>query len=364
MLSKPLRLVVCLLAVAGLIAVTSAAMASVPPTSPNPSWTTEQVKVLAEQQLPDGGILFKTDEIEPYFGNLAALGLAQARTAGSTTVLLRWMQWYMAHLNRSQGPSENALPGSIYDYSYDPATGTESSLGTMDSVDSYAATALSVAYAAYRTGDPRLRQFVGSHVADYELMARLLITPAPDGLLQPDDLTIALPSYPIEFTMDNAEVYRGLRDLASLEAVEGRRTQSFDYSRWASRIRTAMLSDMWNAQQGIWDWYTGVSTPPSTYYPGSTAQMWPILNGVVSPSSSYARKGWQAFVTAWPQWAQDRIGDTFPDVYIARAAELMGDTAGARTFLQTVHAQFAPSWAWPWFDSEAGWFIRANVALS
>lgn len=357
-----LRAVLCLLMVAG-VAVAAPAVAAGAPAMPNPSWTGEQVRVVASQQLPDGAILFKPDEIEPYFANLAAIGLARSRADGSATVLLQWMKWYMSHLNRSQGSSQDELPGSIDDYRFDSSSGVETSMGTMDSVDSYAATALSLANATYLTGNRGLRLFVKSHLADYELMARILIAPAPEGVLQPDELDIALPSYPVEFTMDNAEVYRGLQDFASLEAAVGRIAQASNYSQWASRIRAAMLSNMWDAQQGIWDWYTGVSTPASTYYPGSTAQMWPILNGVVSPSSTYAKKGWQAFVTAWPQWSKDQIGDTFPDVYIARAAELMGDNEGARTFLNTVHSRFAPTWAWPWFDEEAGWFIQANVAL-
>lgn len=360
--SKLFTALLCVL-VAASIAVETPEAAAGSPASPNPSWTGEQVRVVAGHQLPDGAILFRPDEIEPYFANLAAIGLAQSRSDGSTTVLLRWMQWYLDHVNRSQGPSENELPGSVDDYRFDSSSGVETSMGTMDSVDSYAATALSLARAGYQTGDRPLREFVRNHLDDYELMARIMITPAPEGVLQPNDLDIALPSYPIEFTMDNAEVYRGLRDFASLEAAVGRTAQASNYSQWASRIRAAMLSNMWDEQQGIWDWYTGVSTPPSTYYPGSTAQLWPILNGVVSPSSTYAQKGWQAFVTAWPQWSQDQIGDTFPDVYIARTAELMGDTDGASTFLAAVHSQFAPNWEWPWFDEEAGWFIRANVAL-
>lgn len=360
---KLLRSAVCALVVVSIAVLAPAKAVGAPHPSPNPSWTREQVKVLADQQLPDGAILFNGSEIEPYFANLAAIGLAESRVGDSAAIVLRWMQWYIGHLNRSQGASADELPGSIDDFSYDSSTGAEASMGAMDSVDSYAATALSVADAAYMTDDRSLREFVKSHLADYELMARILITPAPTGVLQSDGLDIALPSYPIEFTMDNSEVYRGLRDFASLEAAEGRHSESSGYSRWASRIRAAMLSNQWDAKQGIWDWYTGVSTPPSTYYPGSTAQMWPILNGVVSPSSTYAREGWNAFVTAWPEWSHDQIGDTFPDVYIARAAELMGHTADARTFLETVHSGFAPAWAWPWFDEEAGWFIRANAAL-
>ena len=100
----------------------------------------------------------------------------------------------------------------------------------------------------------------------------------------------------------------------------------------------------------------------STWYPDTTAQIWPITMGVVTPSSSYATGPWAAVVSAWPTWDSGGIGDAFPWVATARAAEIMGDTTDATTYLDYLTTQYGPNdWQWPWYVYEAGWAIRAYI---
>jgi len=325
------------------------------------SWTDEQVQFLANHQRPSGALLGPGNSINPYFANLAAVGLARANTPAGNTVLYNWMQWYLNHLNASDA---NGLSDTIYDYTYDPNTGAETSTGHYDSVDSYASTALNVAYLGYLTGDSRIRTLVQDNILTYEVVANLDDYPAPTGVRQSDGLTVAVPGG-AEYTMDNAEVASGLADLARLEGLLGRTQQRDYYQQWSDTSVAAMTSTLWNTTTNTWDWAKGSpSNPASRFYPDATAQLWPTLFGVVAPGSAQATAAWQAFTGAYGSWYTDNIPDPYPWTSMARAGEVMGDTAHANQLLTTLHNTYAPGWGGNWYDDEAGWFILGATATS
>src|SRR5436309_2933570 len=170
-----------------------------PDTSGHPGWVDEQVQFLANHQLPDGALLGPGYSISPYFGNFAAIGLARADTPTGNTVLHNWMRWYLDHLNSND---VNQLNDTVYDYTYDPDTGAETSTGGYDSVDSYASTALNVAYDGYLTGDGRIQALVRDNIGTYEAIANLDDYSAPIGVRDSDGLTLAVP-HGQKYTMDN-----------------------------------------------------------------------------------------------------------------------------------------------------------------
>src|SRR5437016_10479275 len=51
----------------------------------------------ATTQAPDGAILYGSSAINPYYSNLAAIGLTH--DPGSYGMVQHWMQWYVGHLN-------------------------------------------------------------------------------------------------------------------------------------------------------------------------------------------------------------------------------------------------------------------------
>src|SRR5439155_8932023 len=61
--------------------------------------------------LPDGAILFTSDKINPYFSNLAAIGLTKDKKYYSQ--VKAWMQWYINHFNY---PDKWGLYCTMYDY--------------------------------------------------------------------------------------------------------------------------------------------------------------------------------------------------------------------------------------------------------
>lgn len=333
----------------------------------------EQIDFILSEQLDSGAILSTGTRISPYFANIAALGLLAADTRAARAGTLRWMTWNLAHLNAAD---VNVPANSVFDYVYDPVTGAETPTGDFDSVDSYASTALNVAYAAHSSKDRALRSFVRKNIGVYEAIADLVITPAPTGVLVdtgPDaGLTIAKPSYPIAFTMDNAEVYSGLVDLAKLETRLGRHAQAARYESWAVATKSAMIDKLWNVANDNWDWAYANPSNTDVFYAQSTAQLWPIIFGVVAPTDPRARAGWGQFVASFPHWYGGELPDSYPWVSVARAAQLMGEPARATAFLDAIHARYAPGFGLPttcgaavcgeWYDAEAGWFLLAQTA--
>ncbi|HET8827051.1 MAG TPA: hypothetical protein VFM77_18040, partial [Terriglobales bacterium] len=61
----------------------------------------------------DGAILYGSTQINPYYSNLAAIGLTHDPASYGT--VQRWMQWYISHLN---WPDKWGLYGTTYDYDY------------------------------------------------------------------------------------------------------------------------------------------------------------------------------------------------------------------------------------------------------
>jgi len=364
------------LTIAGIAILPVAANAVVPTTSGNTAvpakpWINEQVDFIRSKQLPSGAILSTGTRISPYFGNIAAFGLVAADTRVSRAGALEWMQWYLAHLNVA---ATNVPANSVFDYNYDPAATTEIPTGDFDSVDSYASTALNLAYKAYSSGDSELQSFVSTNIGAYETIANILNFGAPTGVRvqtgSPDSgLTIAKPSYPIAFTMDNVEVYSGLADFARLETLLGRDAKARPYRTWADTTKTALVAKLWNPTNNNWDWAYANPSNTDVFYAQGTAQLWPIIFGVVAPTDPKAISGWTQFSASHPKWYAGVIPDSYPWVSITRAAQIMGETAQADSYLTNVHSRYAPGFTQPtscgdpicgqWYDAEAGWFILA-----
>lgn len=361
-LLKPLSAVA-----AGILALgISAPAASARPSRP-PSPASAQVTFLADRQLPDGAILTFPDLIEPYFANIAALGLLAEGSQRSRTVVLHWMTWYLGHLN---APDVSGLTGTVYDYSYDAATKTETPTNDYDSVDAYASTALNVAYRAYASSDAKLKRFVVANIARYDQIAALLIKDAAaGGVREPSGLTFAKPTYAVDYTMDNAEVVSGLRDYARLKQLLHSKDAKL-YQKKAEATQQAMVRLLWHGKTGTWDWALGsASDPRASFYPEGVAQLWPTLWGVVKPNSRIAKTSWNTFAKAWPGWRTDQVPDSYPWTSLAVVARQMGDRAGASSLVRTIRANYAPGWGLPrtcgasecgeWYSAEAGWMLLA-----
>ncbi len=306
---------------------------------------------LATQFAPSGALLYSTQRINPYYSNLAAIGLL--KDPDRYVQVENWMRWYIGHLNRTDKWN---VGGTMYDYNI--VNGQEVSSGDADSTDSYAATFLSLAYAYYSTGNPAAQSYVRSIAGDLDLIGQALAKTQ-----QSDGLTWAKPDYQIKYLMDNAEVFRGLADAATLFGSMGDAGKQNYYGGLATKCQNGVWSMWLGNKWAIYKDGIGRLAAPNmaTWYPDASAQLFPVLYGVVSGSDSRAQAAYAYFNRAWPAWANLSFSsqDPFPWVMVADAAALMGDRGRVDTYANSVRARWVnKGFPWTWYSMEAGWYMR------
>jgi len=304
---------------------------------------------------PDGAILYGSSQINPYYSNLAAIGLTHDPSSYDT--VQRWMQWYVNHLN---WPDKWGLYGTTYDYDYN--NGVETSRVSADSTDSYAATFLSLAWAYYQTGNAAAQSYVKSIASQLDSIGGVLIQTQ-----QSDGLTWAKPDYKIKYLMDNCEAYRGLRDLALVFQNALGDSSKAGYYNAAADSMLQGIESMWT--NGAWAMYKDgignlIAPNMGKWYPDATSQVFPVLQGVIAATDSRSQQAYNNLNDAWPGWPSLSFNaqDPFPWVLVVDAAIIMGDSTRVSTYVQSIEAKYVNNgFPWTWYSAEAGWFMRLNA---
>jgi acid phosphatase len=340
--------------------------------------------------LTDGAVVdgANSARINPYFANLGVIGWT--KDPNHYTNVKNYMEWYWANVSWPRNftvsgctvnPASGALYGAINDFDV-AGNGAETPVPDPDaqgnhhpdSTDSYAGTFLSLAYAYYQTGDANAQAYIRS------------ITIGPNGdrldyvgevviaTKQTNNLTCARPDFNIEYLMDNAEAYRGLRDLQTLYTALGATAKASFYQAHADQMLNAIQTTLWNASNSDYFSYTTVTGASGTvnwnaWYPDAVSQVFPIALGIIQPTDTRAINLWNTFQSHWQnQWTSLSTGDSYPWVIVGYAAALMGDTADANTFITNlqntyVNNNFVGNASHFWSTNEAGWFIRLNAQM-
>ena len=199
-----------------------------------PSGVVTDANWIMQAVLPGGAIQLypgnAPHDIEPYFANYAAMGLARAGVltgnASYTNAAWNWLRWYAAH---------EGTNGFVTDYTMN-ASGVATSTGTEDSTDAYAGTFLTAVGMAYYT-DPTPGRSLLSGIEGAITAIR--------ATQQSDGLTWATPSYLAKYLMDNGEAYDGLRAAATV-------LTSLGVPSWAS-VATTAANSMLKGIQGMWN---------------------------------------------------------------------------------------------------------------
>jgi hypothetical protein len=304
---------------------------------------------------PSGALLYVPTLIDPYFANIAAIGMT--KDPNRMPQVTEWINWYVNHLN---WPDRWGLYGTTYNWNVS-SNGTETPTNDADSTDSYAATFLSVVWNAWQTGNPQARSLISGLSYQLDVIGGVIILTQ-----QSDGLTWAKPDYQIKYLMDNCEAYRGLRDLASLyQYAFGDTAKAGYYNAAAASVQKGLLR-MW--LNGTWAVYRddlgrNIGANMSTWYPDATAQVFPVLMGVVASSDYRASESYAAFNAAWPGWPvlSYNAQDAFPWCLVGDAAATMGDAVRLSTYINSIQNKYVNTgFPWPFYNAEAGWFIRAN----
>ncbi|WP_144276788.1 hypothetical protein [Parenemella sanctibonifatiensis] len=331
-------------------------------------WIEEQEDFIISKQVPSGALRGPTQyELQPYFGNWAAQGLAAANSSRSREALGNYIQWFLDHMNTAE-EDPYGIPGTVSDWVWDPATGEETDTGEYSSTDAGTTVGMITAHDAFRTGDRDLQHLVMENIEKYEIMASAT-TEVKWGVRNPDHLCWARPNSKMKYVQDNAVVYRGLNCLAWLERRAHRMEQARYYDRKARQTRSAMLSVLWNEELQNWSWGHGekllkVSDLTKAFMPDQWCQYWQVHLQVVSPDDRRSVASWKAYSDACPRWMYNEIDNNFPHTEMALSAVQMGEPENAATLLETCREKFSGNgWALPWYHGEAGHSIRAARAL-
>lgn len=306
--------------------------------------------------MADGAIKYAAGVINPYYANIAAIGLTKdPHRYGNVQA---WMQWYINHLN---WPDKWGLYGTTYDYNVSGTT--ETSTGNADSTDSYAATFLSLAWNAWQTGDASLRSYLNTITYQLDSIGGVLVQTQ-----QSDGLTWAKPDYQIKYLMDNAEAYRGLRDLAALFSAMGNGSKASYYNAHADQMLSGIQAMWMGSAWAVYKDGIGNLAAPnwSVWYADATAQLFPVLEGVVSPSDSRSVTVYNTFNSHWSGWTNLSFNSTdpFPWALTGAAAALMGDSTRANAYVTTIQNKYVNNgYPWPWYCAETGWWMRTNSQM-
>jgi hypothetical protein len=332
---------------------------NLPPAAANySSIITSECNFILASQLSDGAFTMSANretqgyKIVPYFSNIAARALLENPTIVNIVAVKNWMIWYMANLNED---------GSVYDYYASNYTGSASltSTGDFDSIDSYAATFLTLARKLCEVSPSDKTWLTNNYSAQLKKIGEALFL-----VVESDGLTIAKPTYPIKYTMDNAEVNEGMTDMVwlSQNIITGG-----DAVRWQNLLiknTNAIESDLWSVSNGRYFMYKGGTVANwSLFYADATCQLYPIWCGVIAPDSPKAVSLWATFNTNYTDWSTGRIYDAggYPWTLISYVAAVMKDTTRANNYLRYVQS-FTDTGKQPtanWYNLEAAFVILA-----
>jgi hypothetical protein len=340
---------------------------------------TSEVRYILDQQIKDpgpmkGAFRHGATQVVPYFANLAATALALSGEPDTLQPVTDYVRWYLNSLN---WPDLSSLHGTVYDYVHDcsgwrqrltkphpqhPGDPTKNVPHFYDSADSYAATFISLLRAYYHAGGNTALLTEFTH--QIKIIAGLMA----DHLMDDSDcLTIAKPSHPVEYLMDNCEVYRGLADAAWLfEHVFQDASSAKHYQRWADLNRNGILTHLGNGDE-FHVYKVGDERKPvdwEEWYPDVVSQLFPAAFGVISIDDPRAVRAFELMASNHPKWNDfDTLRpspDAFPWAKVAYTAAKMGKLSDLDRYIESVKKKFLDTGhKWTWHPAEAGWLILA-----
>jgi len=353
--SKIRQVIIALLFISSLLLPSIAIAPKLYAAAPNyNSILSAEAAFIASAQTANGAIAIHPDKssgtwrVLPYDANIAARGMLRGGPAYHAKVKA-YMQWYLAHLN---WPDYNGVYATVYDYNVNLATGAETSTTSYDSADSYASTFMDLVrdYVTY-SGD---QQFVIDNKYGISSVGHVMTDPK---IMNTDGLTWAKPDYKVKYAMDNSEVYRGLVDASWIATnVWGDSAEASWYSTHAASLRTGYES-LWLPNRNMYSTakhQTGALDDVNwtSWYPASTAQVFPIKDGVIAAKGARANSLWANLNQRWPQWTTcNQSGEPFSEV--GRAAATRREKSKVDSYLNGCRSAW-PDRTWPYNVRHAG----------
>ncbi len=303
----------------------------------------------------------------PYFSNFAVMALLKNPAAENVAVVKKYITWYLSKLNKTNTNPHTGNPeiiGSIYDYYGD----TETTNGTYDSADSYAATFLEIIMELAKLSDEN-KNWLQEKKDDISLVASAMINTIdteqfsiPTDFTSDDDdyLSIAKLDYPVKYLMDNCEVNIGLKAAVWLKE-NGLITNSEDFSTFLTK-NTESINALYNGTAFRWNkGPNGAGDPDlSKFYADAVCQLYPGMFRVIAPDSEIAKKVYTQFNKNFGKWASGTTYAGFPWTIVAYAAATINDVARVETYVKHINSYNSKGVQKDyWYSAEAGSLLLA-----
>ena len=315
------------------------------------------------QQMSNGAFAFYNHDngkvsINPYFSEIVAIALINHDSSKEAQGRIEnYFDWHFSHINTAE-TDYNGLAGTIYDYSVmveDGIVVSETSKGSYDSTDSYSALFLKALADYVKTyGDT---DYLLAHESQINDITNVIFATMSVGY------TYAKPDYKIMYLMDNAEVYAGL------EAAKYIYSNVIDDAEMYEKVSNALaffeehFNEHWwkgdhyaTVLKSDYSEYTGYEFSWDSFYPCATAQMFPILYGIVDADSTYAQDAYKGLCNAWEWQDMDYVSEkacTFYWANFAYLGSLMNDEERLNAYMDKYQDIVDNGRKYPLYSSEA-----------
>lgn len=331
-----------------------------------------QLKYILATQLPSGAMRDTEADgarICGYFANSACRALLTAPSTENVAAVKRYIVWYLGKLNGNINPytAGTEIPGSIYDY----YGADETSQGTYDSVDSYAATFLALLRELAALSEEN-KAWVATHAEKIALVASAMEAcidtdyndvPTSFGPDDNDGLSVDSYVHGAKYLMDNAEVNEGLKAMVWLEERVLGGAKKNHFQTLLDKNTAAIEKELWRRNRYNWvdDGSRGVSNANwGNFYADATAQLYPGMFAVVEPGSDRANMMYTLFNTNYPNWSNGTTYTTYPWAIICNAAAVMNDKARVDEYLRHIVSYNDAGAQKPyWHNAEAAFVVLA-----
>lgn len=348
------------------------------------NWIKEQ-QIICPQSPIDGAIVrnknhpqkdTKTDKtyytIEPYFTTLGLIGLLDIPSEENITIVKRWVDWYLRHINRE--PDKYGLTGTIYTRNVNANDYTDYwSTGDYSASDSRGTTFIMLVKKLY---DVSLdSKFIIDRKDDLELAfdSAAVATMKEDGLTEAKNQD----GHRTKYLQDNVQVLSALKDMVYLEENVFKDSIKTAYYKEYLDMSQAGLESMYMPDSEEYIYYITPNkvrlTQWNTFYGDAVSQVFPIMYDIIDYDSSRAIKLYNKFNAEQPNRVA-RVKETdFPWMATGIISAKMGDRLRVNEQLSTMEEKYMNNGRlWTWYIYESGNTIRAakemrdrlNLALS
>jgi hypothetical protein len=332
-----------------------------------------QVKYILSNQLPSGA--FKDNaatnsRICPYFTSIACLALLKKPTSVNVAAVKKYLIWYMSKLNGTINPKTGGIEvaGSVYDY-YAPGETTD---GTYDSVDSYAAlflllmkefAGLSPANQDWAKGYTTQLNLIGSAL---ERCVDNVSNNVPTAFSPDDNDGLSVDSYVhgAKYTMDNSEVNAGLKAMVWLQINVLGGSQATHFRSLLDGNTNAIESQLW--RETMYNWNDNGSAGSTfskwaIFYPDATCQLFPGLFSVIDPLSPRANLLYSSFNFYYPAWSSGTVySGGYPWAIVCYAAAMVNDKVRVDQYINHILSiNRGGTQKDLWYNAEAAYVIMA-----